>query len=62
MYDDWFDVSVANELNRIIKEYGNEKQLFFTSDGYQEGIVFYRDKKWADGFQLETGLDLVEFN
>ena len=62
VYDDWFDVSVANELNKIIKEYGNEKQLFFTSDGYQEGIVFYRDKEWADGFQLETGLGLVEFN
>lgn len=62
VYDDWFDVSVANELNKIIKEYGNEKQLFFTSDGYQEGIVFYRDKEWAEGFQLETGLELVEFN
>lgn len=60
--DDWFDVSVANELNKIIKEYGDEKQLFFTSDGYQEGIVFYRDKEWAKGFQLETGLELVEFN
>lgn len=60
--DDWFDVSVANELNKIIKEYGDEKQLFFTSDGYQEGIVFYRDKEWAEGFQLETGLELVEFN
>lgn len=34
----------------------------FTSDGYQEGIVFYRDKEWAEGFQLETGLELVEFN
>lgn len=62
VYDDWFDVNVANELNKIIKDYGNEKQLFFTSDGYQEGIVFYRDKEWAEGFQLETGLELVEFN
>ena len=62
VYEDWFDVSVANELNKIIKEHGNEKQLFFTSDGYQEGIVFYRDKEWADGFQMETGLELVEFN
>lgn len=60
--NDWFDVNVANELNRIIKEYGDEKQLFFTSDGYQEGIVFYRDQEWADGFQTETGLELVEFN
>lgn len=60
--DDWFDENVANELNKIIKEYGNEKQLFFASDGYQEGIVFYRDKKWADAFQMETGLELVEYN
>nr|WP_317378815.1 hypothetical protein [uncultured Faecalimonas sp.] len=60
--DDWFDVNVANELNKIIKEYGEGKQLFFTSDGYQEGIVFYRDPEWADGFQRETGLELVEFN
>ena len=58
MYDDWFDVNVANELNKIIKGYGNEKQLFFTSDGYQEGIVFYRDKEWAEGFQLKPGWSL----
>lgn len=56
--DDWFDLRVADELNGIIKERCNGKQLFFTSDGYQECIVFYRDKEWAVNFQRETGLEL----
>lgn len=56
--NDWFDRNVADELNKIIKENGNGKQLFFTDDGYQECIVFYRDKKWADAFRAETGLEL----
>lgn len=60
--DDWFDLNVANELNKIIQKYGNGKQLFFAGDGYQECIVFYRDKAWADAFQRETGLELAEFN
>lgn len=56
--DDWFDLRVADELNGIIKERCDGKQLFFTSDGYQECIVFYRDKEWAVNFQRETGLEL----
>ena len=60
--DDWFDLNVANELNEIIKKYGNGKQLYFTGDGYQECIVFYRDPEWAKSFQTETGLELVEVN
>lgn len=59
---DWFDLNVANELNKIIKKYGNGKQLFFTSDGYQECIVFYRDNEWANRFQQETGLVFSEVN
>lgn len=60
--DDWFDLNVANELNEIIKKYGNGKQLYFAGDGYQECIVFYRDPEWAKSFQTETGLELVEVN
>ena len=56
---DWFDFRVAEKLNKIIKKHGNGKQLFFTGDGYQECIVFYRDKKWADSFEAETGIKLV---
>lgn len=56
--DDWFDVNVADALNKIIIENGNGRRLFFTDDGYQECIVFYRDADWADSFQKETGLVL----
>lgn len=58
MHNDWFDAGVANELGKIIKENSKDKQLFFADDGYQECIIFYRDKDWADNFQKETGLAL----
>lgn len=58
--NDWFDINVAYELNKIIISNGSGKQLYFTGDGYQECIIFYRDAKWADAFQRETGLDLSE--
>lgn len=57
---DWIDLHVANQLNQIIKQQENGKQLFFTSDGYQECIVFYRNREWADKFQRETGLVFSE--
>lgn len=57
--DDWFDLNIASELNKIIIENGKDKQLFFTSDGLQECIVFYRDKEWANSFQKETGLTFL---
>lgn len=59
---DWFDSSVADDLNRIIISQDIGKQLYFTSDGYQEGIVFYCDKEWANDFEKDTGLKLEEFN
>lgn len=57
---DWFDLRVIGQLNDIIKEYGNGKQLFVTTDGYQGCIIFYRDSQWAKGFQEETGLEFEE--
>ena len=68
VYDDWFDVNVANELNKIIKGYGNEKQLFFTSDGYQEGIVFIvikngqKDSNWKPGWSLWNSIRRLKSN
>ena len=59
---DWFYSSVADDLNRIIISQDTGKQLYFTSDGYQEGIVFYCDKEWANDFEKDTGLKLEEFN
>lgn len=60
--NDWFDLSVINELNKIIKEHGNGKQLFLASDGYQECIVIYRDHDWVYQFQQETGVEFSETN
>ena len=59
---DWFDLNVANELNKIIMENTTDKQLFFANDGFQECIVFYHNKDWANSFEKETGLSLSEFN
>lgn len=56
---DWFDPNAAGELSEIIREHGNGKQLFFTGDGYQECIVFYRSQDWAEAFQAETGMGLT---
>lgn len=53
---------ICQQIMDAYEQQDSEKQLFFASDGYQEGIVFYRDKKWADAFQMETGLELVEYN
>lgn len=60
MDHDWFDLNVASDLNKIIIENQSDKRLFFTSDGYQECIVFYRSTDWAEAFQEETGLVLSE--
>lgn len=57
-YNDWFDMGVAHDLNKIIMKNGGGKRLYFTGDGYQGCIVFYRDKEWADAFEKETGLVL----
>lgn len=57
---DWFDFNIAAGLNKIIIENGNGKRLYFTGDGYQECIVFYRDSEWVDAFQKETGMVLSE--
>lgn len=57
---DWFDLSVADQLNQIIISKGGEKRLYFTSDGYQECIIFYRDEAWAKSFEEKTGLELSD--
>lgn len=57
---DWFDLNVIKELNEIVKEHGDGRQLFVADDGYQERIVFYRTKEWAEEFQKETGIKLTE--
>ncbi len=61
VWDDWFDASVANELNDIIfKNSDTDKQLYFGYDGYQWLFVFYCDAAWAEEFRKTTGMWLME--
>ena len=57
---DWFDFSVADQLNQMIMEQQEGKRLYFGSDGYQSVYVFYRDAEWAAAFTKATGMQLVE--
>ena len=38
VYDDWFDVNVANELNKIIKDYGNENSYSLRATDIRKGL------------------------
>ena len=48
---DWFDMNAVEQLNKLIDKKGMKKRLYFTTDEYQEAIIFYRDKEWADKFE-----------
>lgn len=56
---DWFDFDVAEDLNEIIQDAGTGKQLYFSVDGGQGILVFYRDAQWAAEFQRKTGIALT---
>jgi hypothetical protein len=58
VYSDWFDFQVAEDLNDIIKNSNTGRQLYFTPDGGQGVLVFYRDAQWAMEFQRKTGIEL----
>lgn len=58
MMNDWFDVSVLDDLNGIIAPRCGGKQLYFAYDGGQMILVFYCDQAWAGSFEDMTGLPL----
>ena len=58
MMSDWFDFSVADDLNILIAARCNGKQLYFGSDGYQMIYVFYCTPEWAENFMTATGIKL----
>lgn len=58
MMSDWFDFSVADDLNILIATRCDGKQLYFGSDGYQMIYVFYGTPEWAENFMTATGMKL----
>lgn len=60
VYYDWFDVEMLAFMNKVISEQGTDKNLYITSDGYQECIVFYQTKDWASRFNKSLGLNLKQ--
>ena len=58
MMSDWFDVTFAEEVARIVGTRENGKQLRFWYDGYQMAYVFYADDGWAESFADATGYTL----
>ena len=60
VYNDWFDVKMLTFMNKVISEQNTGKNLYVTSDGYQECIVFYQTKDWVKRFNKSLGLHLEQ--
>ncbi len=48
--NDWFDMEIIGYINKILQENNSNKFLYFTSDGWQNCILFYNTEKWAEKF------------
>ncbi|MBD5485898.1 MAG: hypothetical protein HDR18_10370 [Lachnospiraceae bacterium] len=60
VYNDWFDVKMLSFMSKVISEQNTDKNLYVTSDGYQECIVFYQTKDWVKRFNKSLGLHLEQ--
>lgn len=58
VYNDWFDVGMLTFMNDVISEQDTGKNLYVTSDGYQECIVFYQTKEWAKSYRSSLNVEL----
>lgn len=60
VYNDWFDVGMLAFMNDVISEQSDDRQLYVTSDGYQECIVFCRTGDWVSQLKKTTGIILEQ--
>lgn len=58
VYNDWFDVGMLTFMNDVISEQDTGKNLYVTSDGYQECIVFYQTKEWSKSYRSSLDVEL----
>ncbi len=47
---DWFDSEMLTFMGKVVSDQHTGKNLYVTSDGYQECIIFYQTQEWADRF------------
>lgn len=57
---DWYDIRILDCLNQILAEQRNPNRLYFTTDGYQQMIVFFCNEEWANDFGERTDCRLVD--
>lgn len=55
---DWYDLSFLDQLNEIIEDNTDGKQLYFAYDLGQGFLVFFGDAQWASRFEAATGIRL----
>ena len=63
MQNDWFDMKMIGYINKILQENNSNKFLYFTSDGWQNCILFYNTEKWAEKFNsnfTEMNIEKIE--
>lgn len=60
VYNDWFDVKMLTFMSKVISEQNTGKNLYVTSDGYQECIVFYQTEFWAARYKKLMGNTLEQ--
>lgn len=58
VYNDWFDEGMLTYMNDVISEQNTGKNLYVTSDSYQECIVFYQTKEWAKSYRSSLNVEL----
>lgn len=58
-YDgDWFDPGIISVVNQALGDRKSEKYILFTTDGYQNCILFYDTEEWAEKFKACIGVAL----
>lgn len=56
--NDWFDFAAISKMNEVFAREGLENRLWYTTDGYQECILFYDTPQWAEKFSKHMGYSL----
>lgn len=55
---DWYDLTILDKVNRLLKQHGIQERLHFTYDSGQGVIVFFCSSDWAELFTQKTGVAL----